>query len=243
MPFAVAAGIGAVGAIGGALISSNASESAAQTQANAANAATAAEQAQFNTTTQNLSPFVGTGQIALGQLGSMLGLPSTVGGQANPNAPLAQPFTAAQYQQSPGYQFQLNQGLGAVQNSAAAQGGLAGGNTLTALTQYGQGLANTDYQQAYNNYTANQLQQFNMLNTVSGNGQNAAAQLGTTGAQVASNIGSNTIGAGNALAAGQVGSANALTGGINSATSNGMLSFLLAANQANNQVNNNGFSF
>ena len=50
MTFAlVAAGVGAAGAIGGAVISSNASKNAAATQANAANSASQVQQNEFNT--------------------------------------------------------------------------------------------------------------------------------------------------------------------------------------------------
>ena len=46
---------------------------------------------------------------------------------------------------TPGYQFQLQQGLNAVQGSAAAGGMLNSGNTLTALTKYGEDYASTQY--------------------------------------------------------------------------------------------------
>ena len=49
------------------------------------------------------------------------------------------------FQAGPGYGFAMDQGLQALQRSAAAGGMLASGNTLTAATQYGQGLANQEY--------------------------------------------------------------------------------------------------
>jgi hypothetical protein len=59
-------------------------------------------------------------------------------------------------QQSPGYQFQLQQGLNSVQNAAAAGGGALSGATLKAMQQYGTGLAAQDYQNMYNNYLKSQ---------------------------------------------------------------------------------------
>lgn len=212
MPWGVA--IGAVASIAGAAISSSGAQSAADTQAQASQNASNAQLQMFNQTQQNLQPFIQSGQNALPALQSQLGIGQ--GGSFNPNAPLMAPFSASQYQQSPGYGFQMQQGIDAIQNSAAARGGIHGGNTLKSLDQFGQGLANSDYQQAYQNYVNRQQQQYGMLNNLVGSGQNAAAGLGGLSANVGQSVGSNMIGAGNALAAGQVGSANALTGGLNS---------------------------
>lgn len=49
------------------------------------------------------------------------------------------------FQAGPGYNFAMDQGLQALNRSASAAGMLASGNTLTAATQYGQGLANQEY--------------------------------------------------------------------------------------------------
>ena len=140
---------------------------------------------------------------------------------------LDKPFNPADLANTPGYKFQLQQGLDALQNSASATGGLGGGNTLKALMGYGQGLASETYQQQLQDYMAQQQQSFNQLDTLAGSGQNAAANLGAIGSQVAGNIGSNIIGAGNAAAAGTVGVTNALTGGIGDLSSNYLLSSIL----------------
>lgn len=59
-------------------------------------------------------------------------------------------YTGAQVieklQQTPGYQFQFDQGTKAIERQGAAAGMLGSGNTLTALTQYGQDLAQNFYQ-------------------------------------------------------------------------------------------------
>ncbi len=46
---------------------------------------------------------------------------------------------------TPGYQFQMEQGTKAIERTAAAKGNLLSGNTLTAATNYGQGLAQNFY--------------------------------------------------------------------------------------------------
>jgi hypothetical protein len=67
------------------------------------------------------------------------------------NAPA--PFSAPNGQDvldaDPGYQFRLDQGTGALQNSAAARGVLNTGGTLQDLINYGQGAASQEYGNAY----------------------------------------------------------------------------------------------
>lgn len=60
----------------------------------------------------------------------------------------AQNEAYGQFRTDPGYQFQLDQGIGAIDKSAAARGNLNSGATLKALQQYGQGMAD----QSYGNY-------------------------------------------------------------------------------------------
>lgn len=50
----------------------------------------------------------------------------------------------------PSYQWRLAQGLGAMENSAAARGTLRGADTIQALGEYAQGLASTEYGNAWN---------------------------------------------------------------------------------------------
>lgn len=228
IPFALILG-GAL-SIGSALIGSDAASSAADTQAAAADRATKAEMDMFNTTQKNLAPYMSAGGNALTQLLSGIG---AGGGNPSGVGPLNAPFSLAQFQNSPGYQFQLQEGTNALLNNRAATGGVNSGNTLKALMQYGQGLANQDYWNAYNAYTNSQNQKFGQLQTIAGSGQNAAAGLGSLGAQVASSVGNNIIGAGNAQAAGQVGSANAINSGLNNVGGNFMLATMMNANNPN----------
>jgi hypothetical protein len=79
----------------------------------------------------------------------------------------ATPRTLEELQATPGYQFQLQQGLQEVNNSAAAKGSLMSGRTLKELNNYAQGQASTGFsdawnrgQQAYQNAFARKQQQF-----------------------------------------------------------------------------------
>lgn len=80
-------------------------------------------------------PWYGTGSAANTMYADALGLNGTSGTATAQSA----------YETSPGYQFQLDQGTQAALRGASAAGMLNSGNTLTALSQYGQGLAKQDY--------------------------------------------------------------------------------------------------
>ena len=81
------------------------------------------------------APYAPQAQQAYGLYGDTLGLGGAAG---NANA-------LATYQQSPAYQFQMDQGLQALQRSASAQGLLGSGNTSADILGYSQGLANQNF--------------------------------------------------------------------------------------------------
>lgn len=204
-----------IGGVASALIGSDASQSAADTQAAAAKAATQAQLQMYNQTSKNVEPWLTAGQTSLQQL--MAGVQP--GGQYEQQQYV--PFTSQQFQQDPGYQFQLQQGQNALTNAQSKTGG-PNSNNLKGMVNYTQGLANTDYQQALTNYInqyqlGNQTRQQNFSNMsgISAGGLSAGLQQGQISQNVGQSIGSNMIGAGNAQAAGQVGTANAITGAVN----------------------------
>ena len=107
------------------------------------------------------------------------------------------------YQQSPGYQWQLGQGLRAVDAGAAAQGMLRSGATLKAEQTFGQGLANTDF----GNY-------WNRLQQLSQGGLTAAGELATGQIQTGQGI----AGTDASAAAGQ----SSIYGGLGTGVSTGI---------------------
>jgi hypothetical protein len=233
----------------------NASESAAQLQAQEAQNALNFQEQEFNTQQANQAPFLKAGQTAVGDLSSLLapGGALSQGWTGQFTAP-----TAAQAAATPGYQFTLQQGQNAIQNSAAAQGNLLSGGTEAALDQYSQGLASTNYQQAFNNaltqygtayntFENNQANQFNRLASVAGLGQVTAGQLGQEGAQAANttaNIdlttgaqqGQDAVNAASAMASGYNAIGNAANSGLNSLGSYATLASIagLGGNYGNN---------
>lgn len=144
---------------------------------------------------------------------------------------LTKPFSLADFQASPSYQFNLQQGQAAIDKSARSKGMAYAPQTLQDIGKYSQGVASNEFQNALANYTGNQQQVYNMLSGQSGAGQNAAVQQGGFAQNLGTQVGSNITGAGNVLAAGQVGQANALGGGLSSAYNNYLLQQILSQNQ------------
>lgn len=212
-----------VGAVAGPLIGGIASNRAAQTQANAANNATQTQLQELQGISNNLQPWMQQGQTSLNQLGQGL----QPGGQFN------HMFGMQDFQQSPAYQFNLQQGQQAIDKAANAKGGgnLYAPQTLQDISRFSQGLASNEFQNAFSNYQTGVGNIWNRLYNTSQSGQNAAANLGGFGTTTAGQIGSNMIGAGNAQAAGQMGVGNALAGGVNNLTNLAMMNQLLGQQQ------------
>ena len=103
------------------------------------------------------------------------------------------------YLNSTGYKFNLQQGQDAISGSAAARGILNSGSTGKALTQYGQNLG-TSY---FNNY-------LNSLGGVAGQGLQGAGEIGQAGTQGGGNAGAFTAQGGNAMAQGIAGAGGSL---------------------------------
>lgn len=130
MPFAVA----------GAAIGAGASIYASNKQAGAVKDASNQQNALLGRQRDDLGPWRDSGGVANTQASDLLGL----------NGQEAADSAFSTYHTSPGYQWQLDQGLRAVDAGAAAKGMLRSGATLQAEQQFGQGLANQDFTSYYN---------------------------------------------------------------------------------------------
>jgi hypothetical protein len=204
-------------------------------------------QSQFNTTQKNIAPWLQAGTQGIGTLAGLLSTPGQ--GLLTPWTQQFQAPTAAQAAATPGYQFTLQQGQNAIQNSAAAQGGLLSTGALKTLDQYTTGLANqtygdvynralTEYQQAYNIFQGNQTNEFNRLASLSGIGQTAAQNLGAqsnqasainagTIASMGGQVGASLLNMGGAQASGYAALGNALGGGLSNISQYALLQNLL----------------
>jgi hypothetical protein len=225
MPFGglLTAGIGAGTSLLGGLFGANASSKASQQYIAALQKAQGFLQGQEKQGLDNYSPYLDAGKSATTTLSSLLGTPGQ--GLLTPWTQQFTAPTAAEAEQTPGYQFQLQQGENAMQNSAAGRGGLLSGRTLADLNNFAQGTASTNYQNTFNNaqtqyqsayqsFLNNQNNQYSRLMGLSGEGLNAAQGAGgfmtNMGGDIASLMGQQ----GAAAAAGTMGAANAWTGAM-----------------------------
>jgi hypothetical protein len=125
-----------------------------------------------------------------------------------------QPFDMEQFQQDPGYAFRMKEGLRALENTAAARGGLMSGNQMRGITRFGQELGSQEYGNAFNRYQAERAARLNPLQSLTGMGQTTAANIAGQAGQFGQAMGANIIGAGNARASGYIGGANALSNAV-----------------------------
>ena len=189
------------GGLLGSAISSRGQQNAAQTQADA----TAQAQNQV---------------LAAGQQGAQQYAPYQLG-QTGVNALNAQiPYLTRQFTNAdlnanlaPNYDFMLKQGQGATIQNANVGGG--GSNVNLANQVFTQNYAQNAYQNAFNNYQAQQTNIFNRLNSLAQTGLTGATGAANAMIGTGTNVAGLTSGLGNAQAASQIGQANAYAGGVN----------------------------
>lgn len=191
------------GSVVGGLAQASAAKSAAKSQTQAANNQIELYKDVYDETSANFAPYREQGLNAYNALNYEMGLgekPEGYGG-----------FT-----ETPGYQFRFQQGVDAIDASAASRGNLLSGATQQALTDYGQNVAANEYGQYWNRLAANA----NM-------GLSAAGNQAASGQNFAQNTGNAYANIGNAQAAGSIGVGNAIGGTMNNLSSIYMMNQLL----------------
>lgn len=185
--------------VGSSLIGSMAAGDAASTQAASADRAADLQYKQWRESVELQEPWRKAGEQALNKL-----------------IPLTDytPFSMAQFQQDPGYEFRMSEGMKALERSAAARGGLMSGATLKGIQRYAQDLASQEYTNAFNRYQTERAARLQPLQSLAGVGQTTAQQISQSGQQMASNVGEMMASGAAARASGYVGQANALTQGL-----------------------------
>lgn len=178
---------------------------AASAQKSAANTASNTALTQFDTVQNNLQPYIQSGNTAETTLNADL-----------PNLTAPVQMNEAALQQTPGYQFNLTQGLKSVQNSAAARGLGVSGAALKGASTFATGLADSTYQNQFNNAVTNQSNAYNRLLGVVNTGESAAAGTGAPAVTAGNTAASAQIAGGNAAAAG----ANATGSAVSNAANN-----------------------
>ena len=203
MPDPVTGTIAAVSTVASGAMGARAARKAADTQAAAADRAMAQEREMFDISRADLAPYREQGYTALEDIERMKPF-------------LTSQFGPDQFSQylDPSMEFRRRLGTQATERLANVGGGALSGNTLRSLEDYGQGLASTEYGQAFNRFQTERGNIYNLLANIAGMGQNAV----NTGVQAGQNFAASQTGLitgqGAAQAAGQVGAANAYSGAL-----------------------------
>lgn len=158
-------------------------------------------------------PYVDAGKSATAMQSNALGLNGAAGNDAATGA----------FQAGPGYQFAMDQGTQAALRGASAAGMLNSGNTLTALTGYGQGLANQEYG-GWLDRLAGQSQQGLQATTGQANGYSGLSSL-------YQNTADDRLGLLGSVTQGRMGNNNQIAQGkeANASAANGLFTNLLSA--------------
>lgn len=210
MPDPISAALSVAGTVGGAVANIFGAQDAAQAQQQAAQQANAAVLAQQQQGLAAQKGYFDTGNAPLSSIAN-----KGVGDYSNLEAAipgLTSPITMDQatLEATPGYQFNLSQGERGVSLGAAAAG--LSGAQAKAAAQYATGLADSTYQNQFNNQNTNKQNAYNFLLGTANLGTQAAGQYGAdstaagnadiaNSATVGGQVSNNLIGAGNAQAA------------------------------------------
>lgn len=151
--------------------------------------------ASQNQSLANEAPFLAGGTAAEATLGNDLGTSgnTTAAGYGS----LTAPFNPNNLASNPGYQFQEQQGNQALENQEAAAGNLNSGAALKAASEFNQGLANTDYNNAFNENLAQNQATYSDLAGQANLGAGAASTDANTNTNVgmANTLANNQLGA------------------------------------------------
>lgn len=192
----------AAAVVGGSLVSgymgSKAAKDAARMTSDATVQAALIQQEMYEQGREDLAPYRQQGYAALKDIQKLKPYLTSKFGEEQ----------LAQYL-DPSMAFRMKYGTQLGERAANVGGGLISGNTLRALEDYRQGLASTEYGNAFNRFQTERGNIYNTLANIAGMGQNAVntgVGMGTTTAQ---NLGTLAVGGAQAQAAGTVGAANA----------------------------------
>ena len=213
MGWGTAIGIGAnlLGGVVGAIGAGSAARRQERQAREANRLLTQTQQANYG----DLAPYRDLGAGATGRMASLLG----VGGDRNDPrfGELTRRFSAADFEEDPGFQFRRDQGEQSINRNALARGRYNSGSVLKELQGYNSGLASQEFGNAFDRWRAESGDFFNRLSGASNIGQNAVNSGNADRSNLNSQIAGNTVGIGNAQAASRIAQGNALASGLQGA--------------------------
>lgn len=231
------AGASLFGASSAADAQREAAAQSAAAQREAADKSIAAQREMFDIGRADLAPYREGGTTAQNQLMTLLGIG---GDQTAPGyGRYAKNFGMSDFTTDPGYQFRLEQGMKALNASAAAKGMGQSGANIKGAIDYGQNKASDEYTNAFNRYQTNRAAQLDPLFKLYSGGQASAAgsaaqaqalgqNLGSTYTNLGQGLGQAAVAGGNAQASGYLNQANAVTNALNQGMSSYMMSNYLS---------------
>lgn len=202
MSWMTAAAIMGGSSIASGLIGSRASKKAAEQQAAAIRQAAEIQERMYQQQRADLAPY------------------RDIGYQSLKDITAQKPYLTGRFEDyrseylDPSMAFRLGIGEQTTQRAANVGGGAVSGNTLRALQDYSQGLASTEYSNAFNRFQTERGNIYNTLANIAGMGQNAVNTGVQAGQATAQSLGQLAVGGGQAQAAGTIGAANAIAGGL-----------------------------
>ena len=190
-----------------------ATRDAARAQRNATNDAIELQREQFERQIELQKPFREAGLSAQNRLLDLLGLSNNTGAQGYGR--YARDFSMDDFEQDPGYDFRLKEGLKGLDRQAAARGGLISGGALKAAARYGQEMGSQEYQNAFNRYQVNRSNQLNPLQGFLNQAQSSTNTLGQASQDYANRGADLRQDLGNIRASSYIGQHNANMAGVN----------------------------
>jgi hypothetical protein len=221
--------VGGTSLVSGAM-GARAAKKAAQTTADATVRAAEIQQQMYEQGREDLAPYREQGYIALEDIEGMKPYLTQQFASEQALAPYLDPSMA----------FRMKYGTQATERLANVGQGAISGNTMRGLTEFGQGLASTEYGNAFNRAQTERANIYNTLANIAGMGQNAVNAGVQSGQATAQNIGTLGVGGAQAQAAGIVGAANAYGGAVQNAGNMIFLNQLMKPNPST--VASSGYS-
>lgn len=207
MAFVTAASIVAGGSLLGGLFGSSGAKKAAKAQLQAARETNALNEKIFNQQVAMQEPFRQAGLTTQAELLRRMGLSGDANTPGYGN--LLKDFSQEDFIADPGYAFRLQEGLKAMDRTAAARGGMISGAAQKAAARYGQDMASQEWQNAYGRYMGNKSSTYNMLTGQQAVGQGATNAQSQAAGNYGQLAGQTLTDMGNARASGYMGAANA----------------------------------
>lgn len=198
---------GVVVAAGGAAIAKRSADKATRAQTNASRESIAAQQSSEERALALQRPFFNAGYAANAALLDLTGIDRSKLGPGE-GEPAGGPGDLSAYgkynfQADPGYQFRMDEGIKALDRSAAARGVLNSGGQGRRLVRYGQDYASNEYQNVYNR-----------IAQIAGFGRGASSESAGVIVNTGQSVGNTLVNAGEARASGFLAGGNAISNAL-----------------------------